>query len=184
MHGVVFNKLKQYVTEGFNAEIWSSIVTEAGLDGTVFVPTKIYPDEHLGALVGAAVTLSGIDRETLLEDFGAFLAPHLLAMYGSMIPGEWRTEELLLNTEDTIHKVVRMKNPGAEPPRLEFERLEPGVLQLTYRSERRMSSLARGIMRGIATGYGEQLRISEETLPEGGQRMWIYIAPLSLPVAG
>lgn len=97
-----------------------------------------------------------------------------MEMYGALIPSDWRTESLLMNVEETIHRVVRMKNAGAEPPKLEFTRLGSGYLQLDYRSERRMSALAHGIMLGIAEHYGEHVDIRESQIP-GGVRMLIRI---------
>lgn len=175
MHGVVFTKLKQFVEETFDSDTWSAILKEAGHEDEMFVPIKIYSDETLGQIAAAAVKLSGIARDDLLRAFGSFLAPHLMEMYGALIPADWRTESLLMNVEETIHRVVRMKNPGAEPPKLEFTRLGSGHLQLDYRSERRMSALAHGIMLGIAEHYGEHVDIHETDIP-GGVQMLIRIA--------
>lgn len=112
MHGVVFTKLKQFVEETFDSDTWSAILKEAGHEDEMFVPIKIYSDETLGQIAAAAVKLSGIARDDLLRAFGSFLAPHLMEMYGALIPADWRTESLLMNVEETIHRVVRMKIPA------------------------------------------------------------------------
>lgn len=175
MHGVVFTKLKAFVEQRFDTDTWYAILLDAEMPDAVFVPIRMYPDEQLGAIATAAVKRSGLPLNELLESFGRFLAPHLMEMYAALIPKTWRTEELLLHVEDTIHRVVRMKNPGAEPPRLQFTSLGDGELQLEYTSKRRMEALARGIMLGIAEGYGEALDIVESPLPDGGTRMHIRV---------
>lgn len=176
MHGVVLTKLKAFVEKNFDENTWQAILVEADMPDAVFVPIRMYPDEQLGAIAAAAVKLSGMPPNELLESFGRFLAPHLKEMYAALIPKSWRTEELLLHVEDTIHRVVRMKNPGAEPPRLQFTSLGDGELQLDYTSKRRMEARARGIMIGIAEGYDEALDITESPLPDGGTRMHIRVS--------
>jgi len=51
----------------------------------------------------------------LLEDFGALSRRILIDMYWALIEPEWKTLDLLEHTEEAIHKVVRLKNPGAQP---------------------------------------------------------------------
>ena len=97
-------------------------------------------------------------------------------MCTSLIDPSWRTAEMLLNTEDIIHKVVRMKNPGAAPPQLKFRRIGDNELLFYYNSPRQMSSVARGIMKGIADHYGETLTIQEQKHPDGSIDMRILIS--------
>ena len=68
----------------------------------------------------------------------------------SMTKPNWKTMELLLYTEETIHKAVRIKNPGAEPPRLQFQQTGPNTLKFNYNSPRQMSAVAKGIIKGVA----------------------------------
>ena len=57
--------------------------------------------------------------EVTSQQFGEFLAPELLRMYSSLIHPEWKTIEVIANTEELIHATVRMRNPGARPPMLQ-----------------------------------------------------------------
>lgn len=107
------------------------------------------------------VTAWGVSADVLWEDFGAFLAEPLLAIYGSLVDPTWRTLELLQHTEETIHKVVRMHRAGAAPPRLEVERTASDEACVTYTSARRLCALARGIIRGVAAHYGEEVAIDQ-----------------------
>lgn len=66
--------------------------------------------------------------------------------YAALIPETWGTLELLLNTEQTIHTVVRGTTPGARPPRLKFTQMGPDRLRFAYDSPRRMSALSKGII--------------------------------------
>lgn len=176
MHGVVFSLLKSYVTVRHSPDTWWVLLKEAGHEGANYMPTQMYPDAELGDLVAAACRMTQAQPDDVLEDFGAFIAPNLQEMYGFLIKPEWRTRDLLLNVEDTIHRVVRLKNPGAKPPELRFTRVDDNTLTFEYNSPRRMAALAIGIMRGIAAGYGEKVDIDHKVSPDGTSLMLVKIA--------
>jgi hypothetical protein len=105
--------------------------------------------------------MTGTPVPVLLEQFGEFIVPDLLDMYRPMLEPGWRTLDILEHTESAIHNVVRMRNPGAAPPRLHFRRMGPDQVRLSYSSERKMCQVARGIMNGVAKEFGESIRIEE-----------------------
>ena len=72
----------------------------------------------------------------VLERFGEFLAPILLADYKFLLNPNWNAEQMLLNTEFVVHQAVRAGEPDASPPRLKFESIRPGELRLIYYSPR------------------------------------------------
>lgn len=175
MHGIVFSLLKSYVGSRHGADAWFTVLKEAGHEGAMFLPTNIYPDEQMRDLVGAASRVTKTPPDAVLEDFGKFIAPHLQGMYGFLIKPTWRTRELLLNVEDTIHRVVRLKNPGAAPPELRFSEAGPDTLRFEYNSARRMAALAIGIMKGVAESYGEAIEIDHQKTADGSSLMMVKI---------
>jgi predicted hydrocarbon binding protein len=72
---------------------------------------------------------------------------------------EWRTLEVIEHTEETIHRVVRMRTEGAKPPRLRAERTRPNEVVLTYDSPRKLCAVARGIVKGVAKQFKEMVTI-------------------------
>ncbi|MGH7766511.1 MAG: heme NO-binding domain-containing protein [Candidatus Binatia bacterium] len=116
-----------------------------------------------------------IEHYKRLENFGEFVVPDLMSTFNMLINPKWKTMEMLLNTETTIHKVVRLKNPGAEPPRLQFTQTGPNTLKFNYNSPRRMSAVAKGIMKGVAKHYGETVEIQERKSAGGSSEMMITI---------
>lgn len=175
MHGVIHSELKRYIEVNHESGGWGEIVEEAGLSDKLYTTVGTYPDDEIHAIVGAASALTGAPKEDILEDFGEFLAPTLMSMYKSLIKPEWGTMEMLMNAEDTMHRVVRMKKPGADPPRLNFEKKDSNTLKLVYDSPRRMSAVAKGIIRGVADHYDDEVRIQERKAPEGGSEMQIRV---------
>lgn len=162
MHGVIFSELRKYVLQRHGGEeTWKSLLRDAGLGRRMYLPIGEYPDEEAVALVSAASAATGVPAREVLEDFGAFIAPDLLGMYRSLVRPEWRTLDFLENTEDTIHRVVRLKDADAKPPEIRCERIAADEAVIHYTSARRLCGVAVGIIRGVATHYGEPVQIDE-----------------------
>ena len=104
-----------------------------------------------------AAKATGKPPQIILEEFGEFIAPDLLALYRALIKPEWRTLDLLENAESTIHRVVRARSPDARPPELKCSRIRESEVVIQYASPRKMCAVARGIVRGVATHYGDTI---------------------------
>jgi len=161
MHGIIHAELKKFVDTNHGPDAWAAILKEAGLENKTYITICAYPDEETLAIVKAASSLTHTPAEQILESFGEFIVQDLVNMYRSLIKPEWKTMGLLLHAEETIHRVVRMKNKRAKPPQLQFEAIGPSMLKFTYSSPRRLSSVARGIIKGVAKHYGETVTILE-----------------------
>jgi hypothetical protein len=168
MHGMIFGQLKKYVNTKLGDGAWEKLLGAAGMTGRMYVPVREYPDADVVQLVTTASRLTGASAPAILEDFGAFLVPDLVAMYKPLIRPEWRTLDVIENTEATIHKAVRATNPGAAPPELKVTRLSPTELRLSYTSAPKLCPVAKGIARGIAKEYGETLRVTESSCMHQG----------------
>jgi len=168
MQGIIFLELKKYVDLRWGKSAWSALVADSGLMGRTYFPIHEYPDEEAVALVGTVSKTTGATVPAILEDFGEFIVPDLLQVYRSLIHSKWKTLDLIENTEKMIHRVVRLQNPGARPPELIAERKNPTEVAIRYRSSRRMCGIAKGLARGVAKHYGEQLAIDEPQCMHAG----------------
>lgn len=175
MHGIIHAKLKSFVEEHHGKDAWKNVLTEAGLGNKIYMTFSTYPDEDAIKIVDAASKLTKTPQDKIYEEFGKYIAPDLLGMYKSLIKPEWKTMDLLMHTEETIHRVVRQKNPGADPPKLQFSQVDSNTLKFNYNSPRKMSSVAKGIMQGVADHYGETLTIKENKKPDGSCEMKINV---------
>ncbi|MGC8885496.1 MAG: heme NO-binding domain-containing protein [Candidatus Nanoarchaeia archaeon] len=122
---------------------------------------QAYTDQEAVALVSTASKMTGTPIPVILEDFGEFIVPTLFKIYHSLIKPEWKTLDLIENAEETIHRTVRIKNPSAEPPKLKSSRPSADEVIITYTSPRKMCGVAKGIAKGIANYYNEQIQITE-----------------------
>ena len=161
MHGVIFSELQKYAEVKHGKEAWSALLEKAGLRNRVYLPVQEYPDADVAAIVVAASTVTGLPVSAVLQDFGEFIAPDLLKMFGHLLWPEWKTIDVIDNTEGTVHTVVRVKNPGARPPQLHTTRRGPDEVVLNYTSPRQMCALAIGIGKGLAKHFNEKIVITQ-----------------------
>jgi hypothetical protein len=154
VHGMILSELQNYAEAKHGRGTWSALLKKANLENRVYLPVLEYPDAEAVSLVMAASALTGLPISAVLEDFGQFIVPSLVRIYGHLLKPNWRTIDVIANTEATVHTVVRIKNPGAKPPQLKTERLSPDEVLLIYTSPRRMCGLAIG----IATGFGHHFQ--------------------------
>jgi len=163
MHGIIFAELKKFVVAKHGGKTWNDLLQAAGLPDKIFVPNQTYPDSELVAIVVAASKALQVPAQDLLVAFGAFIAPDLLSMYKAQLDPTWRTLDMIANTEQIIHRTVRAQVPGATPPELDAKRESPTRLILTYRSQRKLCGVAKGLAQGVAEHYKEHIRIAESS---------------------
>ncbi|TDN37950.1 hypothetical protein E4631_16630 [Hymenobacter sp. UV11] len=176
MHGTIFTLLKRYVQTQYDHSTWLKLVELAGLESGDFSHREVYPDAHIYALIGQAAETTGIPAGELHEKFGEYLVPDLMYMYQKYVNPNWRTLEMLENTEHTMHVQVRREHPENSPPVLQVKRLNENELLIDYVSPRRMGGLAVGIVRGLAVHYDEADRIDVmPTTSEDGERVQIHV---------
>ena len=163
MHGIIFSELKKYVDHRLGSRAWDALLQQAGMSGRIFMPVEKYADADAARLVSTAAAITKQPAPAILEDFGEFIAPDLMKMYGSLVRKEWRTLDVIEHTEQTIHRVVRHRNPGAHPPELRCQRLGPAEVLVVYTSARTMCGVAKGIARGLALHFKETVSVSERS---------------------
>ena len=120
------------------------------------------------ALCGQTASRTGQSLEALLQDFGTFLVPGLLGIYGTLVDPKWDVLAFLEHTEDVIHRAVRIANPEARPPALKVVRSSEDEVTVIYRSPRRLCALACGIIAGVAQHYESPVRIHQDTCMDLG----------------
>ena len=177
MHGSIFLQLQHYVTASHGPAAWPDLVGAANVPPRTYLHTEAYPDWEAFALLLCASRLWRQPYPQFLENFGEFLTPWLMELYAPLIPETWGTLELLLNTEETIHTVVRATTPGARPPRLQFTQTGPNSLRFVYDSPRGLGALAKGIIQGVASHYGDRVEVRESRRAGGGVEMDVQVLP-------
>lgn len=169
MHGIIFKGLKDFVVETYDQETWNAICEAADVPRRLYLPVSNYPDEHLFALVEAAVELSGEPAPDLLQAFGQHLVGSLIRTYGIHVDENWTGLELIENAETYIHEALRAKNISEfHPPELETRRVDDATVAIEYGSDRQLCDVTMGLVRGIGEYYDEPLDVEELTCMHDG----------------
>ena len=168
MLGVIFFVLQNHMEKRLGPSSWGRVVSLAKLPANTYSPVAEYPDSEAMALLASASQLAGEPLGEFLGEFGEALAPELLAMYPGLVQPEWKTLDLVVNAEEVIHSVVRRRNPLAKPPVLRCARYSADAVQVVYASPRKLCQIAKGIIRGIARHYQEEVSITDESCMNDG----------------
>lgn len=168
MHGTVFFHFHRYVEKGWGENAWPQLFAKAGIIEKSYSPVGVHPDEDILALVNAASEIAGMTSGEILASFGEYLAPELIALYPSLVDSDWRTLDLIANAERVIHNAVRAQNPDASPPVLRAQKINPHEVHLVYASPRMMCFLLKGIAKGVANYFGEEIKVIEESCMHEG----------------
>ena len=162
MHGSILVGLKKFVEDNVGPSAWTQILDKAGLSSRLYLSSQAYPDEEVGKIVAAGSEITGMPVPVLLETFGTALGEHLVSAYSTLLDPAWKTLDVIERTEHTIHRVVRLRDPQATPPELFCTRVSADEVTIEYASERKLCIVARGLLRGIANHFGEQISVTEE----------------------
>lgn len=171
MHGTIFSEFQKYVEANLGGEeAWRSLLREAGIQRDHYDHREEYPDDEAIVLVATAARRAGKEVLGLLEEFGLFIAPALIALYPEFVDPSWRALDLIEHSDNVIHQVVRLKDPKARPPYLRTSRPRDNEVRITYTSPRRMCALAKGIAYGVAKHYGERIVVDDKKCMHRGDQ--------------
>jgi len=120
------------------------------------------PAPLLLALLALAALLHA-DVAQVLEDFGAFVAPALVQLYGNLLEPDWGTIEIVEHSSKTIHKALAANDDAMEPPDISCVRKSANMLVVNYESPRRWCAFAVGLIRGLAKHFDETVIVNEVT---------------------
>ena len=162
VYGVIFDELEKFALQETGKSGLARIRKLTGRGDRGYELGETYPDAELGVIVGGLVKATGRPANQIVEEFGLAMVPGLLEVYGFLVNPRWSFIDFLLNTENVIHRGVKLHTPNARPPELQVERLGPASVLITYRSKRALCPLAKGIIRGAAAHYHVDIALSEE----------------------
>lgn len=161
MKGIIFILLEKVVNEAHGAGVWDALLQKSGASGS-YTSLGSYPDEELLSLVAAASEATKTPQADILRWFGRKAMPLLRERYPDFFVRHRSTIPFILTLNEIIHPEVRKLYPGAEAPDFGFHLAAPDVLELEYRSKKRMCALAEGLIHGAADVFGEQVAIGHE----------------------
>jgi hypothetical protein len=168
IHGSMFVLLKKFVDNTNAKDTWTLLLKDAVIPEGNYAMHMNYPASDFFSIVRSIAKLKGVNENEVKERFGEYLVPDLLQLYKAYVNPEWKTFDMLLNTELVMHKAVRKEESKADPPVLNISRVHDKLIMIDYYSRRKMASLAIGIIKGIAHFYNEtgQIQIIPTSDPD------------------
>jgi hypothetical protein len=166
MMGIMFNVVKDVVTEALSAEAWDDVIDSAGISGS-YTSLGNYPDGDFHAMVAAAAVAAGLSEEDTLRLSGRAGFKHFLRRAPHVLEGldDWKAVVASLN--GIIHPIVHKIYPDAVVPM--FETVPDGAdLKVIYTSKRGLCALAEGLMRGCGDWFDVELSVEHLTCVHQG----------------
>lgn len=162
IYGAYLTQLGEYVRSEYGEEAWATALDRAGIASKIHLPSEDYPDSEMKALIDQVSKISGVARETILNHLGVFMAPTIARIYHSYFDKEWTVLDMLTDVPSIISRIQKNR-PAMKHPQFNCMKVSDDELYMTYDSQRRMCSLAKGLIEGFAKYFGDEVKIEEET---------------------
>lgn len=176
MLGVIFFEFKHYVLSKHGLETWENLLERTRVIHRDYISNEVYSDEELLALLRGLSEMTGQSIAEIEEDFGLFTAPSLAKMSEDMIDPNWEFIDVLLHIQETIHGRIARSIKISTTPFLDIKRIAFNQVSISYQSKRKMCAFAKGLIKGLAQYYNNQIKIEEpECMHKGDSRCLLIV---------
>jgi len=168
MKGIVFTEFLDLVEEKFGYETVDQIITDSNLESKgIYTAVGTYPHSEIVSLLTNLSDKVKIAPEVLLKEFGKYLFDTFLKTYPQFFDQADGAFQFLHSIDKHIHVEVLKLYPDAALPKFESEEKD-GVMTLIYKSERKMSGLAEGLIEKSIIHYKENCTIERKDIEADG----------------
>lgn len=163
MKGVVFRALEDFIVENWGEAVYEEVLARCPVatPAGAYVGPESYPDGELYAIVDKTCEILQVEPPVAVQAFGRFLYHRLASMHPEFVRGYDSPAAVLRHINPVIHVEVRKMMRDADPPRMYVQEREGGVLTLEYHSERKLCTLLRGLIDGLAESFGQRVEYRE-----------------------
>lgn len=170
MKGIVFREFIDMVESQFSARTADEIIQASTLSTNgAYTSIGTYPHQEMVDLVSHLSTRTGISVPDLLQHFGRHLFGRFVLIHPSLTNAFSDVFSLLSALETTIHVDVNKLYRDAELPTFTHEQDNQQTMVFIYRSRRRMSDFALGLIEGCIAHFKENITIQRDELPSQGE---------------
>jgi len=179
MKGIIFTEFLELVEDQFGLEMVERIIAQSDLESEgSYTAVGTYDHNEIVQLVSNLSSNVNVPVNDLLVIYGEYLFGTFLKSYGHFIKEAENTFEFLGSVERYIHVEVKKLYADAELP--SFDPTENGnVLELLYKSPRKLSAVAEGIIKGALKHYKEEGTIKRDFINEDGSEVNIVVTKTS-----
>lgn len=176
MKGLVFREFLEMVEAQQGYDVVDSMIEKSGVKSKgIYTSVGTYDAAEMFALVGELSKITGVEIEELLKSFGKYVFNVFRKGYPDFFKGKKNTFDLLADVEGTIHVEVLKLYPDAELPTFEVKKHTKTQMELVYRSVRKMSAFAEGLIEQSLEYYKEKAVVNKELLNSDGSEVLFTI---------
>lgn len=169
MKGLVFREFLGMVEDEFGYETVDTIIEKSKVPSKgVYTSVGTYKAEEMFALLGELSLEKAIPANKLLFVFGKYIFGVFKKLYPHFFVNKTNAFGLLADVEDIIHVEVLKLYPEAELPSFEVKQISSKEMTMLYRSKRRMSDFAEGLITGCFEYFKEEATIKKEMIEKDG----------------
>ncbi|MFT6939904.1 MAG: hypothetical protein ACJASN_001393 [Cyclobacteriaceae bacterium] len=170
MKGVIFSEYLDFVENGFGYDAVDDIIASCDLASEgAYTSIGSYPFEELQQLLTQTCIIVDRSAEELLKGFGAHLFTMFVSSYGHFFEHSKSSFDILSVLDDHIHPEVLKLYPDAELPSFEVTERSDSHMVMVYKSTRKMSTLAEGLIESCMVHFKEEGIVKAEQLDEFGE---------------
>jgi len=167
MKGIVFSEFTEMVEEKFSVEMLDEIIMESDLpSGGAYTTVGTYDHNEIIQLVSKLSEKTDIEVDELVFTFGLHLARRFSIKFTDFFNEASHLFDFMKSLDNHIHVEVLKLYPDAELPKFTFDDSDPECLIMEYTSERGFSTLAHGLIIGVAQYYNESIDIEVEHIEQ------------------
>lgn len=157
MRGTIFVELLAMAQRALGERAVDAILDEGGLtDDGAYTSVGNYSCSELATLVQRISARSGLDQETLHEEFGKWIHAVFVNSHPEFYQEKKCAFDLLESVDREIHVEVRKLYPDSRPPAFHARRLSDTTLEMIYDSPRSLTSFCRGMIAATLAHYREE----------------------------
>jgi len=169
MKGIVFTEFLDMVEKEFGYEMVDHIIENSDLPSKgIYTAIGTYHHSEIVALLTNLSQKTEMDPQALLKAFGGYLFDTFLKQYPQFFEAHDHAFKFLESIDNHIHVEVQKLYPEATLPKFVTETTTDGDLVMTYTSERKMASLALGLIEKSTAHYGHESEIAMDHLSDDG----------------
>lgn len=169
MKGIVFTEFLEMVEKEFEYEMVDLIIEDSDLpSGGVYTSIGTYEFNEMVQLITNLSKRTKIGVPTLMNSYGKYLFHTFEKNYTPFFEKETDAFDFLESIENHIHVEVKKLYPDAQLPTFDSNRVGDKTLELVYKSERKMSDFAEGLIFKTLVYYNTEASIDKEFIEADG----------------
>jgi hypothetical protein len=176
MKGIVFTEFLEMVEEDHGYEMVDKIIESSDLESNgIYTSIGTYPHSEMVKLLIALNKETRVPLPDLLHKFGRYLFETFKVSYPLFFSGFTNSFDFLNTVENYIHVEVLKLYPDAQLPTFQSEMNGENQMRMVYSSERKMSSLALGLIEKAVEHFQEDAKIEMKNMEEDGSKVLFII---------